>query len=49
MTTYEGGVRVISMLRWPGVIESGQILNGIQGHQDMFTSFAAAAKLVNMS
>ena len=43
MTTYEGGVRVISMLRWPGVINPGQILNGIQGHQDMFTSFAAAA------
>ncbi len=43
MTTYEGGVRVISMLRWPGKIKSGQVLNGIQGHQDMFTSFAAAA------
>ena len=43
MTTYEGGVRVVSMLRWPGVIESGKILNGIQGHQDMFTSLAAAA------
>jgi len=43
MTTYEGGVRVISMLRWPGVIKPGQILNGIQGHQDMFTSLAAAA------
>ncbi|MGH8025506.1 MAG: arylsulfatase [Pseudoxanthomonas sp.] len=43
MTTYEGGVRVISMLRWPGVIESGQILNGIQDHEDMFTTLAAAA------
>ena len=43
MTAYEGGVRVISMLRWPGVIKAGRILNGIQAHMDMFTSFAAAA------
>ncbi|QQX86194.1 arylsulfatase [Cupriavidus necator] len=43
MTTYEGGVRVVSMLRWPGVVKPGQILNGIQAHQDMFTSLAAAA------
>ncbi|WP_201777040.1 sulfatase-like hydrolase/transferase [Martelella endophytica] len=43
MTTYEGGVRVLSMLRWPGVVEEGKVLNGIQAHQDMFTSLAAAA------
>lgn len=43
MTTYEGGVRVLSMLRWPGVIKPGQVLNGIQAHQDMFTSLAVAA------
>jgi arylsulfatase len=43
MTTYEGGVRLVSMLRWPGVIKPGQIKNGIQAHQDMFTSFAAIA------
>ena len=43
MSTYEGGVRVISMLRWPAVIKPGQVLNGIQCHQDMFTSLAAAA------
>jgi len=43
MTTYEGGVRVISMLRWPGGIKPGQVLNGIQAHMDMFTSLAAAA------
>jgi len=45
MTTYEGGVRVISMIRWPGVIKPGQVLNGIQSHMDMFTSFAAAADI----
>lgn len=43
MTTYEGGVRVPSMIRWPGHFKPGQTLNGIQGHQDMFTSLAAAA------
>ncbi len=43
MTTYEGGVRVPAMVSWPGVIPAGQILNGIQGHQDLFTTLAAAA------
>jgi arylsulfatase len=49
MSTYEGGVRVISMLRWPDVIKPGQILNGIQSHQDMFTSLAAAAGVDNVA
>jgi len=48
MTTYEGGVRVISMIRWPGVIKPGQVLNGIQSHMDMFTSFAAAADILDV-
>lgn len=43
MTTYEGGVRVISMLKWPGVVKPNQVMNGIQAHQDMFTTLAAAA------
>jgi arylsulfatase len=43
MTTWEGGIRVISLLRWPAAIKGGQTLNGIQSHQDMFTTFAAAA------
>ena len=43
MGTYEGGVRVISMLRWPKIIKPGQILNGIQAHMDMFTTLATAA------
>ncbi|MCF3931829.1 arylsulfatase [Acuticoccus sp. M5D2P5] len=43
MTTYEGGVRVVSMVRWPGVLEPRTVLNGIQAHQDMFTTLAAAA------
>ena len=43
MTTYEGGVRVISLLRWPGKIEAGKVLNGIQSHMDMFYTLAVAA------
>ncbi|EAR56238.1 arylsulfatase [Photobacterium sp. SKA34] len=43
MTTYEGGVRVLLMVRWPSTIPSGQVLNGIQGHQDLFTTLASAA------
>jgi arylsulfatase A-like enzyme len=43
MGTFEGGVRVPSMLRWPGAIKPGQVLNGIQTHMDMFTTLAAAA------
>lgn len=43
MSTWEGGVRVISMVRWPGTLEAGEIRNGIQAHQDMFTTLAAAA------
>ena len=48
MSTFEGGVRVISMLRWPGMISAGQIKNGIQSHMDMFTSLAAAAGVTNV-
>ncbi|MBY6188835.1 arylsulfatase [Microbulbifer agarilyticus] len=43
MTTYEGGVRVPMFVRWPGRIPAGVALNGIQGHQDLFTTLAAAA------
>jgi arylsulfatase A-like enzyme len=49
MTTYEGGIRVISMLRWPGVIQPSQIDNGIQAHMDMFTTFAAIAGVPNVN
>ena len=49
MTTYEGGVRVPSMIRWPGQSEPRSVMNGIQGHQDMFTSLAAAAGIEDVA
>ena len=49
MTTYEGGVRVPAMVRWPGKIPAGQTLNGIQGHQDLFTTLAAAAGVADVA
>ena len=48
MTTYEGGIRVPCMARWPGNIPAGIVLNGIQGHQDLFTTLAASAGLPNL-
>ena len=48
MTTYEGGVRVPMMARWPGKIPAGTYLNGIQGHQDLFTTLATAAGVDNV-
>ena len=49
MTTYEGGVRVPMMARWPGKIPAGSKLNGIQAHQDLFTTLAAAAGITNVA
>jgi arylsulfatase len=43
MTTWEGGVRVPMLVRWPGRIPAGTKLNGIQSHEDVFTTLASAA------
>lgn len=48
MTTYEGGVRVPTIVSWPGVLPEGQTLNGIQAHQDLFTTLASAAGVKNV-
>ena len=42
-TTWEGGVRVPMLVRWPAKIPKGKISNGIQTHEDMFTTLATAA------
>jgi len=47
-TTWEGGVRVPCLVSWPGHIPAGTELNGIQSHEDLFVSLAAAAGLPNL-
>jgi arylsulfatase len=42
-TTWEGGFRVPSVIRWPGVIEPGTIYNDIFSHEDMMPTVLAAA------
>jgi arylsulfatase A-like enzyme len=42
-TTWEGGVRVPMLVRWPARIKPGSVSNGIQEHLDLFTTLAAAA------
>ncbi|HEY0460809.1 MAG TPA: arylsulfatase [Pyrinomonadaceae bacterium] len=41
-TNWEGGWRAPCLMRWPGVIESGQIINDICSLQDFIPTFAAA-------
>jgi arylsulfatase A-like enzyme len=42
-TTWEGGVRVPLVVRWPGKIPAGSAANGIQSHEDLYVTLAAAA------
>jgi arylsulfatase A-like enzyme len=42
-TPWEGGYRVPCMIRWPGVIKPGTVVNHIGAHEDMLTTFVAAA------
>ncbi len=44
-TTWEGGVRVPLLVKWPGRIAPGTELNGVQSHEDLFVTLAAAAGL----
>lgn len=48
-TTWEGGVRVPMLIRWPAQIPAGSVSNGIQSHMDLFTTLAAAAGLPDVS
>ena len=41
--TYEGGIRVISILRWPGRVEAGARLDQMVTVMDLFPTLAAAA------
>ncbi|UXX78782.1 arylsulfatase [Reichenbachiella carrageenanivorans] len=42
-TTWEGGFRVPTAIRWPGVIKPGTVYNDIFSHEDMMPTLAAAA------
>jgi arylsulfatase A-like enzyme len=42
-TNWEGGYRVPTMIRWPGTIKPGTVINDIGAHEDMLTTLAAAA------
>jgi arylsulfatase A-like enzyme len=42
-TTWEGGFRVPALIRWPGVVAEGTVINDIFSHQDWLPTFLAAA------
>jgi arylsulfatase A-like enzyme len=41
-TNWEGGYRVPSLIRWPGVIKPGTIYNDLFAHEDMLPTLLAA-------
>jgi arylsulfatase len=47
-TTWEGGVRVPMLVRWPAKISAGKVSNGIQDQTDIFTTLAAACGVDNV-
>jgi len=42
-TQWEGGFRVPTLIRWPGVIKPGTVINDIGAHEDMIPTVMAAA------
>lgn len=42
-TTWEGGFRVPSMVRWPGTVKPGSVFNEIAAHNDWLPTLLAAA------
>jgi arylsulfatase A-like enzyme len=42
-STWEGGFRVPAMIRWPGVVQPGTVINDIFSHQDWLPTLLAAA------
>jgi len=41
-TTWEGGVRVPAIVKWPGLVKPGTIINDIFAHNDWLPTFLAA-------
>jgi arylsulfatase len=48
-TTWEGGVRVPCLIKWPGKIPPHSTSNGLQSHEDLYVTLAAAAGLSDIS
>ena len=42
-TQWEGGYRVPTFIKWPGVIKPGTVINDIAAHEDMLPTLLAAA------
>jgi arylsulfatase A-like enzyme len=42
-TNWEGAFRVPMLIRWPGVIQPGTVKNEICAHEDLISTFVAAA------
>jgi arylsulfatase A-like enzyme len=47
-TSWEGGFRVPMLVKWPGHIAPGSEFNGLQSHEDVYVTLAAAAGLPNL-
>jgi arylsulfatase len=47
-TQWDGGYRVPTVIRWPGVIEPGTIINEVASHEDMLPTLLAAAGRPNI-
>lgn len=47
-TNWEGGYRVPAMLKWPGVVKPGTVVNDIGSHEDFLPTFAKAAGVHNI-
>jgi len=47
-TTWEGGLRVPLLVKWPGKIKPGSVSNGVQSHEDLFVTLAAAAGMPSL-
>ena len=41
--TWEGGMRVPQVVRWPGVVKPGTVINGVMSHEDWAVTLLAAA------
>jgi arylsulfatase len=48
-TQWEGGYRVPCMIRWPGVIKPGTVINEMGAHEDMIPTVMAAAGVPNIT